>query len=110
MSRSFFVDSLLDLSTSSSVKTKERSLATSQLAGCETKDALQRLLTVTVGNDVALGNSDKHAIDYRQLFSSSLNRNSLEASRFDSSKFTIISFLCNPYFLCHIFYIQFLSA
>jgi hypothetical protein len=38
MSRSFFVDSLLDLSTNTSVKTKERS---SQLASCEkgAKDA-----------------------------------------------------------------------
>jgi hypothetical protein len=88
MSRSFFVDSLLDLSTNTSVKTKERS---SQLASCEkgTKDALQRLLNVTVGNDIALRNCDKHPIDYRQLFSATLNRNSLEVSHFDNSKFSI---------------------
>jgi len=88
MSRSFFVDSLLDLSTNTSVKTKERNLTTSQLASCEkgTKDALQRLLNVTVGNDIALRNSDKHTIDYRQLFSATLNRNSLEVSHFDNSK------------------------
>jgi hypothetical protein len=88
MSRSFFVDSLLDLSKNTSVKTKERNLisTTSQLG---TKDALHRLLNVTVGNDIALRNSDKHAIDYRQLFSSTLNRNSLEVSHFDNSKFAI---------------------
>lgn len=98
MSRSFFVDSLLDLSTSNhstaNCRAKDMQLMSgAQLASCEqivTKDALQKLLNVSVTNDINFRNGNSalsDAIDYRHLLNASLSRSSLEVSRFDKSEY-----------------------
>ena len=79
MSRSFFVDSLLDLSANTSVKSvKEKSVhfMTGRDKDSDEKLALRRLIGLSEASEGKLG------VDYRQMF----NPNKLEVNHYDNRK------------------------
>ena len=90
MSRSFFVDSLLDLSANTSVKSvKEKSahFVTARDKDSDEKLALRRLIGLSEATDGKLG------VDYRQMF----NTNKLEVNHYNNRKSISLIKLIIPY-------------